>query len=120
MSEVTWIPGAVVGWRIIKDAPPVPVKAKEPDGKKRPARDEGAGLALRDGGESILFAHAMRKTNTSRKPLTPAFTPASSAAAPKEAPTTWVDIRLMGTGNAPKFKSRTKFLASSGVKLPLI
>lgn len=58
MSDVEWIPGGLVGWRVlreVRDKPPVESESKKEPGKDRPAVDEGAGLAIRRNGEEILF-----------------------------------------------------------------
>lgn len=55
MSDVVWIPGGLVGWRVLRDKPPAEPKTKKEPGKDRPAVDEGAGLATRGNGEELLF-----------------------------------------------------------------
>ncbi len=58
MSDVVWIPGGLVGWRVlreVRDKPPAKPESKKEPGKDRPAVDEGAGLATRRNGEELLF-----------------------------------------------------------------
>ena len=55
MSDVVWIPGGLVGWRVLRDKPPAEPESKKEPGKNRPAVDEGAGLATRRNGEELLF-----------------------------------------------------------------
>ncbi len=55
MSDVVWIPGGLVGWRVLRDKPPAEPESKKEPGNERSAVDEGAGLATRGNGEELLF-----------------------------------------------------------------
>ena len=56
--DVVWIPGGMVGWRILRAEPP---EKDEESGEEQPVTEDGAILALKDNGNSALFASRNEK-----------------------------------------------------------